>query len=129
VILLLDGDDERRTAAADALQERGLAVLEAARKEQALHLLGRYSAVDLLVCAMDPSTADGIALARLAQRARPGLQVLLLVPDDPADERATATAAADLPSLPAATAPAGLVNAVERLLRGGELVIPPHDER
>ena len=126
MILLLDGDDERRTAAADALQERGLAVLEAARKEQALHLLGRYSAVDLLVCAMDPSTADGIALARLAQRARPGLQVLLLVPDDPADERA---AAAGLPSLSITTAPGALADAVERLLRDGERVSPPHTER
>ena len=115
-VLVVGDDDEERTDAADALETRGFAVIEATHGRQALHVVQRDRTVDLLVAALDMPDLDGITLAQLVHRIRPDLKVLLVV------DRAGAKAAAafDLACLAAPIRGEALAAEAQQLL-GAEL--------
>lgn len=77
VVLVVDDEPITRTVAAAALEDAGYAILEAECGEEALTLLEQHAEIVVLFSDINMGELDGITLARLARRRRPGLRVLL----------------------------------------------------
>ena len=77
-VLLVDDEDLVRLSTADMLIELGFAVVEASSAEEALRLLGRGLAPDILVTDHLMPGLTGTELARAAQSSRPDLKVLIV---------------------------------------------------
>jgi PAS domain S-box-containing protein len=75
-VLLVEDEDEVRAFAAAAMRELGYDVLEARDGGEALALLDRGEAVDLLLADVGLPGMSGRRVAEEAQRRRPGLKVL-----------------------------------------------------
>ncbi len=78
-VLVVDDEATIRMLVADALRDRGYAVMEAGDGAAALELLREAAAVDLLVSDVGmPGGLNGRQLADAARALRPGLKVLLI---------------------------------------------------
>ena len=75
--LVVDDEDLVRLTTADMLSELGYTVLEAASGEEALELLERGNAVDLLVTDHLMPGLNGTELARMIRASWPGMPVLV----------------------------------------------------
>jgi CheY-like chemotaxis protein len=75
-ILVVEDDPELREAAVHALAERGHEVHATAGGEEALRVVERIGAVDLLFTAIAMPGMDGFALARRVKERRPGIKIL-----------------------------------------------------
>ena len=77
-ILLAEDDESLRGFIARALAQAGHEVVTAADGAEALDLLTREAAFDLLLADIKMPVMDGIALALAAARDRPDLTILLM---------------------------------------------------
>lgn len=75
-VLIVDNDAETRDAAAGFLKDAGYRVWLAGDGEEALTILDREAAIDLLFTDIVIPGIDGYALAREARRRRPAVRVL-----------------------------------------------------
>jgi CheY-like chemotaxis protein len=92
-ILLAEDEPIVRLALAETLRERGARVIECANADEALEVVLTDTPVDVLVTDVRmPGTLDGIALARRVKHARPGLPILVISADAPADAAPSADA-------------------------------------
>jgi CheY-like chemotaxis protein len=77
-VLVVEDEVLIRMMIADALREQGLAVVEASDSDEALTVLQSSLPIRLLLTDIRmPGEIDGLALARLARVARPGLKVIV----------------------------------------------------
>ena len=77
-VLLVDDEPIVREMVARELEARGYAVLPASGAEEALALLAKGEAVDVLVTDLSMPGMGGVALIEAAQERRPGLSAVLL---------------------------------------------------
>ncbi len=77
-VLLVDDEDLVRLSTADMLIEAGYTVLEAASAEEALRLLARGTAPDMVVTDHLMPGMSGTELAGLLRRERPSIKVLIV---------------------------------------------------
>lgn len=75
-VLIVDGDQEIRDAATAFLMDAGYQVWSAGDGEEALTILDREEAIDLLFTDIIMPGIDGYSLAREARRRRPTVRVL-----------------------------------------------------
>jgi len=77
-VLLVDDDDDVRDIAGAALRQAGYHVIEAANAAEALTIIDRGDAIDILVTDLVMPGMPGSALAKEARLRRPGLPVMLM---------------------------------------------------
>lgn len=77
-LLVVDDDALVRTVTAAMLEHHGFAVLEAGNGRDALAIVGRGEAVDLLLVDFEMPGMNGIAVAEAIGRTRPDLPVIFL---------------------------------------------------
>jgi CheY-like chemotaxis protein len=78
LILVVDDEDLVRSTVAEVLEHAGYRVLEAPDAEQALQCLAERADISLLITDIRLPGKDGLELATLAQRGRPGLPVMAM---------------------------------------------------
>ena len=77
-VLVVEDEGVVRLDAAETLRDAGFTVLEAANAEQALSVVARGAAVDVLFTDINmPGRMDGLELARRVNRLRPDVHLLL----------------------------------------------------
>jgi PAS domain S-box-containing protein len=86
-VLVVDDDDSVRDIAGAALRQAGYSVAEAKNAAEALAIIDRGDAIDLLVTDLVMPGMPGSVLAKEARLRRPGLAVMLMTgyPDEAAD--------------------------------------------
>ncbi|MDF2640541.1 MAG: response regulator [Novosphingobium lindaniclasticum] len=77
-VLLVEDEDLIRLVGADALEEAGYEVIDAANAEAALEILNSASEFNVLFTDIKmPGSMDGIALARLVHERWPDIKILI----------------------------------------------------
>lgn len=77
-VLVVESDIRVRMTVADYLRERGYKVIEALNVGEALQILRSGTKVDALISEVElDGGTDGFALARVARREFPGLDIIL----------------------------------------------------
>lgn len=77
-ILLVEDEDAVRLFGTRALRNKGYRVIEARSGEQALDVLRRDEAIDVLISDVVMPGMDGVTLARLVRMERPAIKVILI---------------------------------------------------
>lgn len=77
-VMFVDDEDLIRSVVGEGLAEAGFDVLSVGSGSEALALLNRSEAPDVLVCDLSMPSMDGLAVIREARRLRPQLAAILL---------------------------------------------------
>ena len=86
-VLVVEDEVLIRLMIADALRSEGLAVIEASSGDEALSVLQSALPIQLLLTDIRMATElDGLALARAARVARPGLKLIVASSQEASDE-------------------------------------------
>jgi DNA-binding NtrC family response regulator len=86
-VLVVEDEVLIRLMIADALRSEGITVIEASNGEEAMRVLHSALPVELVLTDIRmASEADGLALARAARAARPGLKLIVASSLDAKDE-------------------------------------------